>query len=219
MHVSVEVENKLHELVTVFLEENAKINLSAFRTEEACWTGNVLDSLAAADLMNGDVIDVGTGGGFPLLPLAMSHPECSFTGVDATKKKIDAVQRIADAMHMNNVTLIPARAESLGHDKHYREKYDIALARAVADLSVLFEYCSPFVKPSGHIILWKSLMIDQELLSSKHAQKELRCTLVKKIDYELPGDFGKRQLLVFEKTGPLPTTYPRPVGIAKKKPL
>lgn len=224
-------ENRLRELMKMFLEENAIVNLSAMRTPEKCWVGNILDSLAVLDESSPPLhaawrggrgvrcLDLGTGGGFPLLPLALSLPDSQFTGLDSTQKKIDAVQRIADSMELKNVDLISGRAETLGHDKRYREQFDVVTARAVAEISVLLEYCSPFVKPGGKIILWKSLDVDQELKESESAQKEFHCTLADRHIYELPGGFGKRQLLIFGKTGKLSNAYPRTVGVAKKKPL
>lgn len=227
MHLTPDLEQRLRQLVQIFLVENAKVNLSAFRTEESCWIGNILDSLAALDDLSQlvtrnpqlRVLDLGTGGGFPLLPLALSLPAVHFTGLDATQKKIDAVRRIAEAMELKNVELISGRAETLGNDKRYREQFDVVTARAVAEINVLLEYCSPFTKVGGKIILWKSMDIDQELKESEKAQKEFRCALKDRHIYELPGDFGKRQLLIFEKMGKLSNSYPRAVGVAKKKPL
>lgn len=189
--------------------------------------GNVLDSIAANDIFSQLVTrnpqlrlaDVGTGGGFPLLPLAIALPDAQFTGMDSTQKKIDAVNRIKDALGLKNVNLICGRVEVIGHAKEYREMFDVVTARAVAEINVLLEYASPFVKVGGKVILWKSLDVDQELKDSEKAQKELHCSLKDKYIYELPGDFGKRQLLIFEKTKTLSKAYPRGVGVAKKNPL
>lgn len=227
MTFSAHVEKQLHELVGLFLAENATVNLSAFRTEEACWMGNITDSLAALEKLKSlaasrsslAALDLGTGGGFPLLPLALSLPEVHFTGLDATRKKIDAVKRIANVMELKNVELIAGRAETLGHDRKYREQFDVVTARAVAEISVLLEYCSPFVKPGGHVVLWKSMDITGELKESERAQKELKCEFRSSHVYELPGDFGKRQLLIFEKTEKSSGKYPRAIGVAKKKPI
>ena len=135
------------------------------------------------------------------------------------KKKIESVGRISHALGLTNVKVISGRSEELGHDPRYREQFDIVTARAVAPINVLLEYCSPFVKPGGHVVLWKSLHIDQELKDSLLARAELSCHLVKQHEYELPGDFGRRQLLVFEKGGKLSGKYPREVGVPKKSPL
>ncbi len=205
----------------IFLAENQKLNLSAYRTEETCWVGNILDSIPAKELLAGakSVLDIGTGGGFPLLPLALLLPETAFTGLDSVKKKIDAVQRIVNALEIKNVQLLVGRAEELGQDAGHREQYDIVLSRAVADLPTLLEFCSPFVRVGGKVIAWKSLSIEEEMIRSLQARMQLQCRLVDHLEYALPGDWGQRQLLIFEKTKTLPREFPRRVGIPKKEPL
>jgi 16S rRNA (guanine527-N7)-methyltransferase len=219
-------EPRLRSLLDAFLRENAHINLSAFRTPELCWTGNVLDSLAYLDLppelrptKEGKMLDVGTGGGFPLLPLGICLPQSQLTGLDATRKKLEAIGRIANELQLQNVNVLCGRAEELGHDTRYREQFDVVLSRAVAPLNVLLEYCSPFAKPGGKVILWKSLSIEQELQDSLLARAELSCHLVGQHEYSLGPDWGTRQLLVFEKGGKLSGKYPRGVGVPKKEPL
>ncbi len=222
-----EYEAQLRKLVDVFLRENAKVNLSALRSPEQCWVGNVLDSLAALDIepihrythTPIHLLDLGTGGGFPLLPLAICLPQAQCTGLDATQKKTDAVERIARALGLGNVELLAGRAETLGRDGRYREQFDIATARAVAPVRTLLEYCAAFVKVNGRIILWKSLDIAKELEDSLRARTEFSCRLTGEHRYTLPGDFGERQLLVFEKTAALSKKYPRTVGVPKKSPL
>lgn len=215
-------EDKLRQLVDVFLRENEQTNLSALRTAEKCWIGNVLDSLAVSDLLlpaNTSILDLGTGGGFPLLPLSILYPDRKFTGVDSIGKKINAIQRICLELELKNVQLMCSRFEDLGRDPVHREQYDVVLARAVAELPVLLEYCAPFVKFGGRIILWKSLSIDEEFAASKAAQSKLHCPLTSQLRYTLPGDFGERQLLVFTKSKAISSHYPRAVGIPKKSPL
>ena len=220
------MEKNLQALLHLFLEENAKLNLSAFRSEEDCWHGNVLDSLPALELDivakaqdGATLLDIGIGGGFPLLPLALALPQMSFTGLDATQKKVDATQRIVDALEVKNVTLLCGRTEELGREPQHREQYDIVTARAVAPLNTLLEYASPFVKPGGYIICWKSMQIEQELQNSLLARAELSCQLTDQHPYTLPDKWGERQLLIFEKRGPINKKYPRSVGIPKKKPI
>ena len=222
--MSIHDEQRLRELTAAFLEENAKLNLSALRTEEACWIGNVLDSLPFLEVLPqlGEVravADVGTGGGFPLLPLAMALPDVTFTGIDSTGKKIDAIGRIAGKMGLKNVRLVAERAEVLGRDAAHRERYDVVLARAVAPLVTLLEYASPLARDGGHLVLWKSLHIEQEAQDSLHARSELSVKQIATHRYTLPGDWGERQLLVFRKTSPLSERYPREVGMPKGHPL
>lgn len=165
------------------------------------------------------ILDLGTGGGFPLLPLAICFPQIQFTGLDSTKKKIDAIKRISDQMSLKNVDLICTRAEEIGHNPSQREIYDLVTARAVAPLNTLLEFTSPFAKPEGLILCWKSLDVNQEIEESVQAQKVLNCQLINQIEYELPEGFGKRQILVFNKTSKLDAKYPRATGIPKKKPI
>lgn len=225
--ITLEQEMRLRELMKAFLEENAKINLSAFRTEEACWIGNILDSVAFLDLLPKlprsnsplTILDMGTGGGFPLLPLAICLPEARCTGLDATRKKIDAVTRITAAVGLDNVQLLCGRAENIGHDKAHREQYDIVCARAITEIPPLLEYCSVFTKVRGKIVLWKSLTIDDELKRGEHAATLLGCKRILQHRYTMPGDFGERQLIVYEKIRRISNEFPREVGVPEKKPL
>lgn len=213
---------RLEELTQIFLDENSKLNLSALRTHETCWYGNILDSVAALDILDGEpknVLDIGTGGGFPLLPLAVCLPTWKFTGMDSTTKKIDAIRRIADAMNLQNITLVAGRTEELGQDADYREQFDIVTARAVAPLNTLLEYAAPFAKVRGHLLFWKSMNIDQELKDSLLARAELGCHSMKQFEYDLEGDWGKRQILIFEKASKTHKKYPREIGTPKKTPL
>lgn len=165
------------------------------------------------------ILDLGTGGGFPLLPLAICLPHCTFVGLDSVQKKISAVNRIMKAMNITNVSLVCGRAEELGRDTHHREQYDMVVCRAVAEINVLLEYIAPFVKVGGWILLWKSMNIDEELKNSLSARAELTCHLKGSEPYELPGNFGKRQILLFQKTSKTADKYPRDVGIPKNQPL
>lgn len=237
--ISDEQQERLTELNRVFLEENTKLNLSALRTEELSWMGNVMDSVAVLEMdelrnMNQElrILDIGTGGGFPLLPLAICLPNIQCTGLDSTQKKIDAIQRIVDTLHLPNIQLVCGRTEELGRNAQYREQYDLVTARAVAPLNVLLEFASPFVKPGGKILAWKSMNTDQEVQDSLMARAELSCQLVDSFKYDLDdwlatrslehsegAGWGKRQILVFEKRDTLDKKYPRETGIPKKNPL
>lgn len=224
--MSPEIEQRLKDLMRIFLQENTKLNLSALRTEDACWNGNILDSVFFTELIDqkiiqrpNSLIDVGTGGGFPLLPLAIMFPQAKLMGLDSTRKKIDAIGRIATAAQIDNLTLVAERAEVAGRDGKYRGRFDVATARAVAPISVLLEYLSPFVAVDGHIVLWKSMHIEQELAESARAQKALHCTLKAQHTYDLGGDWGTRQFLVFSKDKATPPLYPRAVGVPGNEPL
>ena len=225
--ISLETEKHLRDLVRVFLEENTKLNLSAFRSEEHCWVGNVLDSISllqAIENVHGltmptQLLDIGTGGGFPLLPLATCLPEVHCVGIDATSKKIDAVKNIARTLGLTNVQLVCGRTEELGHQKDFREQFDIVTARAVAPISVLLEYAVPFLKVGGSCAFWKSTKVADELQSSVAAQKALHVTFAGTFEYELPESFGKRLLVFFRKNQTTSKDFPRKTGIPKSKPL
>lgn len=227
MYIPPDIEEQLKKLMRAFLEQNALLNLSALRTEDACWTGNILDSLALLDVIDpkgsipspASIIDVGTGGGFPLLPLAIALPQAQSTGIDAIRKKVDAVRRIAQNTGVTNAMLVTERSENIARMPKHRDHYDIVTARAVAPINILLEYTAPFAKAGGHVILWKSMHVDAELQESTAAQKALNCTFSSAHVYDLGGDWGKRQLLIFKKTGATPGEYPRIVGIPKQHPL
>ncbi len=212
--------------MTAFLDENTRINLSALRTEDTCWHGNILDSLALVDAVDAGLvpaphklIDVGTGGGFPLLPLAIAYPDSAFTGLDSIGKKMKAIERIARASSISNVAVIAERSEILGKDTKHRERYDIVTARAVAPLKILLEYTAPFASIGGHVVLWKSMTIEQELSDAKNSASTLGCSLIHQHIYDLSGDWGTRQLLIYKKESRTPAQYPRAIGEAKVKPL
>ncbi len=222
--LSPDLRQQLERLRDRVLDENTRINLTALRDSEKCWIGNVLDSLPLLEIMDKlgspkRFIDVGTGGGFPLLPLALAMPEARWTGLDSTGKKIEAIRRIAKDVGITNLDLVIARAEDAARNPAHREKYDVVTARAVADLSVLLEWTTPFVRMGGFTVLWKSMKADEEIALSAKAQHELHAPFAFSHAYTLPGDFGERQLLVFRKGAATPKLYPRPTGVASKLPL
>ncbi len=225
-----ELEARLRQLVDVFLTENRKLNLSAFRTPEHCWVGNVLDSvhfLDVAPVVLGEgwqsapcrIADVGTGGGFPLLPLALALPKAHCVGMDGVRKKIDAVGRMVKTLELDNVELRCGRVEEFARDPALRASFHVATVRAVASISVLLEYLVPLLKVGGHCVLWKSTRIADELRASSNAMRALSAKLVGEHTYDLPEDWGQRTLLIFQKTAMTAEEYPRGVGIPKKTPL
>ena len=233
-------ESALKTLVRVFLEENKKLNLSAFRSEEHCWVGNVLDSISLLQAfehirglsMPKRLIDIGTGGGFPLVPLGICLKETTCIGIDSTQKKVDAVSRIIMTMHLKNVRVQAGRVEELAHQEEYRETADLVTARALAPIPVLLEYAVPLLKVGGFCAFWKSSKVADELQSSATAQKLLGVSFAGTFEYELPGNFlavpssvvrsggwGKRLILFFRKNKATLKDYPRQVGMPKAKPL
>ncbi len=220
-------ESRLRQLMDVFLEENRKLNLSAMRTPELCWPGNILDSVAFLQAFETypdlkktkKLLDIGTGGGFPLLPLALCLPDVQCVGIDAMQKKIDAVSRIIVAVGIPNASLISGRTESLAHSAEYRGTFDLVTARAVAPLSVLLEYAVPFLKVGGLCAFWKSTKIAQELAETADAQKMLSAPYLGNFLYALPDQWGERTIVFFKKSAETPSEYPRRTGIPKQDPL
>ncbi len=233
MEIRIEVparkQAQLERLQELFLATNEQLNLSALRTPEQCWNGNVLDSLSALSIPNlipkkdpgktPRLLDIGTGSGFPVFPLAICFPELQCFGIDSVGKKMKALEQIRQTMQVKNLTLITGRSEELAHHAWHREKCDIVTARAVAPLPTLIEFCSPFLLAGGIFVCWKSMQIDEELRSAAKAMQELHCTLETQYTYKIDDVWGQRQLLVFRKTAPVASTYPRAVGVPKKEPL
>lgn len=218
---------RLKELLTVFLSENTKLNLSAFRTNELCWTGNILDSVSILDPKQifvdcnkvRSIVDLGTGGGFPLLPLALALPHAHCLGIDSIGKKIEAVGRIVATMKIPNVELKSDRIEVLAHQDRYREQADLVTARALAPLNVLLEYAVPLLKVGGLCAFWKSTKVADELAMSSNAQKILSCRFHGTFEYDLGGAWGKRTIVFFRKDAATPKDYPRKTGTPKSEPL
>jgi 16S rRNA (guanine527-N7)-methyltransferase len=220
-----EYTNVLQQLCSTFLQKNTELNLSALRTPQLCMVGNIIDSLGGLDPLKkytqpGDsIIDIGTGGGFPFLPLAVTLPDRTFIGLDSIQKKITAIEEIAYKEGLKNVQFICSRCEDAGQDKRYREQFSAVTSRAVAPLNTLLEYMVPLVKDGGYILCWKSTHIAQENQDSLTARTKLHCHLIETVRYTLPDDFGERTILVFQRMGKLSRQYPRAIGIPKKTPL
>lgn len=225
---NIEVNNeqveKFDNYYRLLIEWNKKINLTAIINYEDVIKKHFLDSVLLFKVYSKDlftsknIIDVGTGAGFPGLPLAIMLPDAKFTLVDSLNKRIEFLKEVIDILKMNNITLIHSRAEELGINSDYREKYDICVSRAVAALPLLLEYCSPFVKKEGVLYMYKSLKVEEEIELSKNALSILNCSINKKILLAEEEDF-QRYILKIKKENFTPEKYPRKPGKAKKKPL
>lgn len=202
---------------------NKKLNLISYKNRHELEVKHLHDSLSILEVFDFEegqrILDLGTGGGFPGMPLAIKAPEANFVLMDSTAKKINAVEEIKEELGMTNVELFAGRIEDLAHDKTHREDYGMVVARALAPLPTLLEYAAGFVCVNGIFVAYKSANYDKELEASKKAQKELGLTFEGAVDYELPEDMGSRSLLVFRKKSPIKDKYPRSIGTPKKKPL
>lgn len=207
--------------LSLLLEWNKKMNLTAIKDPQQIVIKHFVDSLSLLQYMdipkNAAVIDVGTGAGFPGVPLAIVRPDIRLVLLDSLGKRIMFLQTVAQQLSIAAQTL-HARAEEAGQKQQYREKYDIAVSRAVAALPVLAEYCLPLVKPGGVFAAMKGPQAHQELQQAKNAIALLSGAVKKEYTFELPGA-GVRTLLLFEKIGTTEKKYPRNGAKIVKKPL
>lgn len=205
------------------IEMNQVMNLTSITEEDEVILKHFYDSMSVVkhyDFNQGEyVIDVGTGAGFPGIPLAILLPGIQFTLMDSLNKRITFLKNVVEKCGLKNVECIHSRAEELAKNEKYREKYDICVSRAVANLSILLEYCIPFIKKGGKFISYKSISSEEELSASKNAQNKLCCKLKNNISFELPDTDNKRNFLIFEKFDLTASKYPRNNGIPRKKPL
>lgn len=213
---------ELFDRYAVLLTEwNEKINLTAITDAEGIEQKHFLDSvlpLSILDMPKGSaVIDVGTGAGFPSCPMKIVRPDLHITLLDSLNKRIRFLEMLSGELSLG-ADCIHGRAEELGRKGEYREKFDIATARAVANLSQLCEYCMPFVKIGGAFAALKGLGGREELETAQNAIKTLGGKVEQCIDYSLPSGDG-RTLIVIRKIAPTPEKYPRNKGQMTKKPL
>ena len=165
------------------------------------------------------VADVGSGAGFPGIPLKIIFPTIHLTLIESTAKKAAFLQHIVSALQLSDVDIVCVRAEEAGQDRAHREQYDVVLARAVASLSVLAEYCLPLLRVGGRWIAQKGDGIESEILDMGEALRVLGGGLKEVIPYHLSQISGTRNLIVVDKIAPTPSKYPRRVGTPSKRPL
>lgn len=203
------------------VETNKVMNLTAVTEFDEVVRKHFADSLSLIKYMpltsGTRMIDVGTGAGFPGLPLAIVCPDVRVTLMDSLNKRIRFLEGLIDEMKLENVTAVHARAEELAFDQAYRESFDLAVSRAVANMSTLLEYTLPFVKKGGRFAAYKSLKGEDELEAAKKALYLLGGKTDKVETFDL---FGmERSLIIIKKTAVTPRTYPRKAGTPAKKPL
>lgn len=207
----------------LLLDWNAKINLTAVRDPEGIRLKHFLDSLSCVPVlgdMNGrSLIDIGTGAGFPGIPLRIFYPELRLTLVDSVGKKADFCQLVCNTLHLKGVKVLKDRSEELGANKTHREQYDAATARAVAVMPVLCEYLLPLVKPGGKMLAMKGESAPDEVKTAAAAIAKLGGAEPELTEVTLPGVEGKRWLVSVPKISPTPSGYPRRTGLPLKKPI
>lgn len=210
------------ELTDIMIATNAVMNITALTTVDKIIPLHYADCARVAELIpqGARVVDIGCGGGFPILPLAIIRPDLKLVGIDSTEKKIRYVQNTADHFGLN-VKAISGRAEDLAKMEEYRDAYDIVVSRAVARLNVLDELCMPFVKVGGRFIAMKGAAGQEELNEAERGIQKLGGEVISATEYELyTGEANEKRVLIeIKKTKNTPNEYPRGFGAIKKKPL
>lgn len=207
----------------VLVDWNQKMNLTGIEEEREVYIKHFLDSISAITnnyIKDGmSIIDVGTGAGFPGLPLRMCLKNVKLTLLDSLNKRINFLQEVSAKVGIDDIEFIHGRAEDFGKDENYREKYDIATARAVAGLPVLIEFCAPFIKLGGYFVCLKGPNANLELEEAKKAIEIMGLEFVEKIDVKLPELDLSHNILVFKKIKNTPEKYPRKAGKPSKNPI
>ncbi len=207
----------------MILEYNKIMDITNITDHDEMYIKHFLDSLLLEKTgINFDglsLIDIGTGGGFPGIPLKIGHPSLKLTLLDSLRKRITFLEDVINKLELTNSHAIHGRAEEYANKAEYREKYDIATSRAVAELRTLVEYCLAYVKLGGYFIAMKGPNYQEELKLAQNAIFQMGGKLDKVIDYELPGGMGSRSLIVIKKVKKTPIKYPRGQGKPRSKPL
>ena len=205
------------------IEWNQKSNLTAIEDQGQIIIKHFYDSLLGMKVSawsgSGSLLDLGTGAGFPGVPLLIVNPKIQLTLVDSLQKRIAFLEHLVRSLQLPTVKMIHSRAEELGQNRLYREKYDIVVSRAVAKLPVLLEYCLPMTKIGGIFMAYKGPEGSAELRASEKAMEILGGEMLESKNFDLPCNGGRRCIIVIEKNKSTTKEYPRRAGMPTKKPL
>lgn len=207
----------------LLVEWNNKINLTAITDEQEVYLKHFYDSLSLAKYHNFDdsisLCDVGSGAGFPSIPLKILFPSLEITIVDSLQKRINFLDLLTSSLSLDSVYLYHDRAENFGQNKEHRESFDFVTARAVARMSVLSELCLPLVKPGGYFLAMKASGGSEEMKIAEKAITVLGGKSIEDIAFELPKNAGERHIYVIKKVKKTPKKYPRQSGTPNKSPI
>ena len=222
------IDDKKREGLSVFyemlVEKNKVMNLTGITEWDDVVLRHFIDSLSLVEILDlsnfqGKVLDLGTGAGFPGMPLKILYPEVEFVLFDSLNKRIKFLDEVSTALSLDKISLVHGRAEEFARIPEHRENYDLVLSRAVANISTLSEYCLPFVKVGGSFVSYKTEAIDEELAESGKAISLLGGKVENIVRFELPHSDMKRSLLVIKKEKACSKKYPRKAGVPSKEPL
>lgn len=217
-------EEQLEQFFTykeLLIEWNKKMNLTAIEQEEDIITKHFIDSLSIASYIpdTTKIIDIGTGAGFPGIPLKILKKDLSITLLDSLNKRITFLEEVIRNLSLENIQAVHARAEELAHKEEYREQYDIAVSRAVAPMHTLLEYMLPYVKIGGKCICMKGPNLQEESKDLQNCLETLGGEIEKIEEIVLPETEIKRNIMLIKKENKTPKKYPRNPGMPSKKPL
>ncbi len=216
----IEQFEKYYELL---VEWNKVMNLTGITEFDEVMQKHFVDSAAAAKYVEmekvNSLIDVGTGAGFPGIPLKIVYPHIQVTLLDSLNKRIKFLEEVVDNLGLTGIETVHGRAEDAAKKAEYREQFDLSVSRAVANLASLTEYCLPFVKVGGKFVSYKSVSVDEEITQSKKAVYVLGGEIEKVEKFNLPESDMERALVIVEKKRSTPKKYPRKAGMPTKEPL
>lgn len=211
------------EYKTLIKEWNEKINLTTITEDEEIIKKHFIDSIKVFKFPYvreaKNIIDIGTGGGFPGIPMKIVKSDCSIVLLDSLNKRINFLNEVIDKLELDDIRTIHGRAEDFAQKAEYREKFDLTVSRAVANLAVLLELCLPYVKVGGYFVALKGPSIEDEIKDAKVALRVLGGSIEEIIEVNIAGSDLKHNLLVIKKVKDTPKKYPRKAGTANKSPI
>ena len=216
-----EICNKLYNYMNLLLEWNEKINLTAITDEKEIILKHFIDSFTINKFINsGDkMLDIGTGAGFPGLPIKIIRAEVDVFLMDSLNKRINFLNEVIESLQLKNIEAFHSRAEEMAKNNKFREKFDVVTSRAVAKLNILLEYMLPYTKVNGKCLCMKGPNIEEEIKEAEKALKILGGEVEKIEKFILPDSNIERKIIIIRKKSATPLKYPRKAGMPTKEPL